>query len=95
MHIKLHGYKPNKTNENLIPMKINNHILHSINSYTTINTPYNWPAILAASCWNIGYMYSYELIGIRNQGLHRNAYNIILNLKWLYSLISYWYNCFK
>ena len=36
-----------------------------INSYTTINTPYNWPALsfLAASCLNIGYL---ELIKIRN-----------------------------
>ena len=39
---------------------------YSINSYTTINIPYNWPAFLAASCLNIGYTSSYELIRIRN-----------------------------
>ena len=34
--------------------------------YTTINTPYNWPAFLAASCLNIGYLSLYELFRIRN-----------------------------
>ena len=38
----------------------------SFNSYTTINTPYNWPAFLAASCLNIGYFSSHELTRIRN-----------------------------
>ena len=35
-------------------------------SYTTINTPYNWPALLAASCLNIGYFSSHKLTTIRN-----------------------------
>ena len=30
---------------------------YSIKSYTTINSPYNWPAFLAASCLNIGYVF--------------------------------------
>ena len=34
-------------------------------SYTTINTPYNWPAFLAALCLNIGYLL-HELIRIRS-----------------------------
>ena len=35
---------------------------------TTINTPYNWPALsfLAASCLNIGYLSLHKLIRIRN-----------------------------
>ena len=39
-------------------------LLYSINSYTTINTniPYNWPALLAASCLDSRYIYSYALI---------------------------------
>ena len=37
-----------------------------INSYTTINTPYNWPASLTASCLNIGYLSLHKLIRIRN-----------------------------
>ena len=37
--------KPNEIHENLIPTKIDNHTF-SINSYTTINTPYNWPDFL-------------------------------------------------
>ena len=41
-------------------------IMVSFNSYTTINTPYNWPAFLAASCLNIGYFSSHELTRIRN-----------------------------
>ena len=41
-------------------------ILLLFNSYTTINTPYNWPAFLAASCLNIGYLSLHELIRIRN-----------------------------
>ena len=58
--------KPNEIHENLIPMKINNHIPYSINSYTTISTniPYNCSAFLAASCFNSGYLSSYALIGI-------------------------------
>ena len=34
--------------------------------YTTINTPYNSPAFLAASCLNIGYLSLFKLITIRN-----------------------------
>ena len=41
-------------------------ILLLFNSYTTINTPYNWPAFLAASYLNIGYLSLHELIRIRN-----------------------------
>ena len=79
--------KPNKIYENLISMKLTN-IQYSINSYT-INTPYNWPAFLAASCLNIGYTSSYELIKIRNWGPHSNTYNIVLNIKWIYSLVPF------
>ena len=43
------------TYKNLIPTNYNN------TPYTIINTPYNWPAFLTASCLNIGYMSSYEL----------------------------------
>ena len=50
--------------------------------------PYIWSALLAASCLNIGYMSLYELIRICNKGPHSNAYNIVLNTKWLYSLAS-------
>ena len=51
------------------PQKFDSHrklttIPYSINSCTTINTTYNWPAFLAASCLNIGYMSSYALIRI-------------------------------
>ena len=55
-----HGYQ-----ENLIPMKINNHYIpYSFNTYTiiNINIPYNWPAFLAASWLNNGYTSSYALI---------------------------------
>ena len=41
-------------------------IQYSINSYTTINTPYNWLAFLVASCFNSGYMSSYVLVRICN-----------------------------
>ena len=41
-------------------------IINYSNSYTTINTPYNWPAFLAASCLNIGYLSLPELIRIHN-----------------------------
>ena len=40
-------------------------LLLLFNSYTTINTPYNWSAFLAASCLNIEYL-SLQLVGIRN-----------------------------
>ena len=56
--------KHNKIYENLIPTKLTN-IQYSI-LYATINTPYNWPAPLAAFCLNIGYVSSYKLIRIRN-----------------------------
>ena len=56
--------KPNKIHENLIPARLTA-TQQSINSYTTINTPYYWPAFLAASCLNIGYMSIYKLIRIR------------------------------
>ena len=49
--------KPNKAHKNLIPTKL---IQYSINSYTTISIPYNWPAFLAAYYLNIGYVSSYE-----------------------------------
>ena len=56
-------------------------------SYTTINTPYDWPAFLAASC----YLSLHELIRICNYSckghIYSNAYNIVLNLKQLYSLV--------
>ena len=55
--------KPNEIHVNLMPAKINNYTVQYY-SYTTINTPYNWPAFLAASCLNIGYISSYELIRI-------------------------------
>ena len=59
--------KPNEIHENLIPQKlITVCVLYGINSYTTINTPYNWPAFLAASCLNSGYTSSNALIRIRN-----------------------------
>ena len=58
-------------------------------SDTTINTHYNWPAFLVASCLNIGYLSSHELIRIRNYRPHSNTYNIVLNLKWLYSLVPF------
>ena len=48
---------------NLIPMKIKNHAVQYY-SYTIINTPYEWPAFLAASCVNSRYMSSYALIRI-------------------------------
>ena len=57
--------KPNKIHENLIPQKLhNNHTLYSINSYKTVsrNIPYNYPVLLAALCFNSGYMSSYALI---------------------------------
>ena len=57
--------KPSEIHENLIPMKINNHTIQQY-SYTTNNTPYNWPASLAASCLNIGFTSSYALIRICN-----------------------------
>ena len=47
--------KPNEIHEKLIPTKLTN-MQYSTNSYTTITTPYNWPAFLAASCLNIEYM---------------------------------------
>ena len=53
--------KPNAIHENLIPTKYSSYV-YSVNSYTTINTPYNWPALLAASCLNIGYMSAYEYV---------------------------------
>ena len=71
LYLKHHTYKtswirkPNKIHQNLIPTKLTN-IRHSINFYTTINGSYNWSAFLAASCLNIGYMSSYELIRICN-----------------------------
>ena len=37
-------------------------LLLLFNSYMTINTPYNWPAFLAALCLSIGY----KLIRMRN-----------------------------
>ena len=40
--------KPNEIRVNLIPMKIKNHAVQYINSYTTINMPHKWPAILEA-----------------------------------------------
>ena len=46
---------------NIIPTKLTN-IQYSINSYTIINTPYNWSAFLAAYCFNSGHMSLYELI---------------------------------
>ena len=49
--------KPKEISVKLIPTKIIITIQYSINSYTTINTPHNWPAFLAASCLNIGYMF--------------------------------------
>ena len=57
--------KPNKIHEHLIPMKSTN-IQYSINSYTTTNTLYNWPAFLVASYLNIEYVSLYELIRICN-----------------------------
>ena len=51
--------------------------------------PYIWSALLAASCLNIGYVSSYELIRICNKEPHSNAYSIVLNSKWLYSLASF------
>ena len=35
------------------------------------------------------------LLILHYQGPYSNAYNIVLNLKWLYSLVPQWYNCFK
>ena len=55
--------KPDEIHRNLIPSKLTN-VQYSINSYTAINTPYDWPAFLAASCLNIGYVSLYELIRI-------------------------------
>ena len=54
--------KPNEIHKNLMPMKFT----VVINSYTTINTPYNWSAFLTAFCLNLGYVSLYELIRIRN-----------------------------
>ena len=36
---------------------------YSINAYTTINTPYNWPAFLTASCLNIDSGYIEPKVG--------------------------------
>ena len=47
------------------PQKYSSYV-YNFNSYTIINTPYNWPVHLAASCLNIGYVSSYELIRIHN-----------------------------
>ena len=60
--------KPNEIHENYDLHKINKHALKyaTINSYTTINTAYNWPVFLVTSCLNIGYVSLYELIRIRN-----------------------------
>ena len=38
---------------------------YSINFYTTINTPYKSPEILAVSCLNSGYMYGCTTEAIR------------------------------
>ena len=45
-------------------LKVNNHTIHFQLLHTTIKTniPYNWPAFLAASCFNGGYKSSYALI---------------------------------
>ena len=60
--------------------KINNHTVYTINSYTIINTPYNWPAFLTASCL-IRCTSSYEYITKDHIAMH--SYNTILNLKQL------------
>ena len=51
--------------KSFIPTKLTT-IPYYMNSFTTTNTPYNWPAFLAASCLNIGYMSSFALIRIHN-----------------------------
>ena len=58
--------KPKEIHENLIPVKLTNIYTTVLTSYTAINTPYNWPAFIAPSCLNIGYVSSYKLIRIRN-----------------------------
>ena len=65
MHINLHGQETYEIYKKLIPTTLTN-IYYSINSYTTIYAPYNWPAFLAISCLNIGYVSSYGLIRIHN-----------------------------
>ena len=52
--------KPNEIHENLIPTKLTN-IQYSINSYTTINTPYNWPAFLSSFLFKYRVPYSAKL----------------------------------
>ena len=74
-----------KSTKHFVPTKIND---HTMLTQQLTHTPYNWPVFLAASYLNIRYMSSYALISICNQGSHSNAYNIVLNLKWLYYLVS-------
>ena len=71
MHI---NKKPNEIHENLIPTKFTVQYIYSYT--TTINTPYNWPAFLTASCLDIGYVYSCELIRIRKG--HIATYTMLL-----------------
>ena len=57
--------EPNEFHKHLSPQKLTT-IQYSINSYTTINTPYNWLVFLAASSLNTWYMSSYELVRMCN-----------------------------
>ena len=57
--------KPNENPHKFGPQRKLRIMQYSINSYAPINIPYNWPAFLAASCLNSGYMSLYALIRIR------------------------------
>ena len=57
--------KPNKIRINLTPTKIKNHAVATVTlTQKLTHLIANWPAFLAASCLNSGYMSSYALIRI-------------------------------